>query len=56
VSTADGLTETEAAYAAINAIRELSSSISIPSGLTELGVKTEDLAIMAENAQKMHVC
>ena len=48
----DGLTETEAAYAAINAIRELSSSISIPSGLTELGVKTEDLAIMAENAQK----
>jgi alcohol dehydrogenase len=48
----EGLTETEAAYAAIDAIRELSSSIGIPSGLTELGVKTEDLAIMAENAQK----
>jgi alcohol dehydrogenase len=48
----EGLTETEAAYAAIDAIRELSSSIDIPSGLTELGVKTEDLAIMAENAQK----
>ena len=48
----DGFTETEAAFAAIDAIRELSSSIGIPSGLTELGVKTEDLAIMAENAQK----
>ncbi|AZN66941.1 iron-dependent methanol dehydrogenase [Acinetobacter haemolyticus] len=48
----EGFTETEAAYAAIDAIRELSASIGIPSGLTELGVKTEDLAIMAENAQK----
>ncbi|EXR08658.1 iron-containing alcohol dehydrogenase family protein [Acinetobacter baumannii 1232509] len=47
-----GLTVTEAAYAAIDAIRKLSSSIGIPSGLTELGVKTEDLAVMAENAQK----
>jgi len=42
----------EAAYAAIDAIRKLSSSIGIPSGLTELGVKTEDLAVMADNAQK----
>ncbi|MFW1940468.1 iron-dependent methanol dehydrogenase [Acinetobacter junii] len=48
----ESFTETEAAFAAIDAIRELSSSIGIPSGLTELGVKTEDLAIMAENAQK----
>ncbi|MBO3657618.1 iron-dependent methanol dehydrogenase [Acinetobacter haemolyticus] len=48
----EGFTKTEAAYAAIDAIRELSASIGIPSGLTELGVKTEDLAIMAENAQK----
>ena len=48
----DGFTETEAAFAAIDAIRELSSSIGIPSGLNELGVKTEDLAVMAENAQK----
>ncbi|MHA3048925.1 MULTISPECIES: iron-dependent methanol dehydrogenase [unclassified Acinetobacter] len=47
-----GLTVTEAAFAAITAIRELSSSIGIPSGLTELGVKTEDLDVMAENAQK----
>lgn len=48
----DGLTTTEAAYAAIDAIRELSSSIGIPTGLAELGVKEDDLAIMAENAQK----
>jgi len=47
-----GLTVMEAAYAAIEAIRKLSSSIGIPSGLTELGVKTEDLAVMADNAQK----
>ncbi|MCH7337045.1 iron-containing alcohol dehydrogenase [Acinetobacter sp. NIPH 2699] len=47
-----GLTVAEAAYAAIDAIQQLSSSIGIPSGLTELGVKPEDLPIMAENAQK----
>lgn len=38
-----GLTVTEAAYAAIDAIRKLSSSIGIPSGLTELGVKPKTL-------------
>lgn len=48
----EGLTVTEAAYAAIDAIRELSTSIGIPSGLNELNVKEADLAIMAENAQK----
>ena len=48
----EGLTVTEAAYAAIDAIRQLSASIGIPSGLKGLGVKEEDLAIMAENAQK----
>ena len=42
----------EAAYEAIGAIRQLSSSIGIPSGLAELNVKEEDLAVMAENAQK----
>ena len=47
-----GLTKNQAARAAIEAIRELSKSIGIPSGLNELGVKTEDLAVMAENAQK----
>ncbi|MCT9979204.1 iron-containing alcohol dehydrogenase [Acinetobacter sp. I-MWF] len=48
----EGLTVTEAAFAAIDAIRELSSSIGIPSGLAELGVKAEDHAVMTSNAQK----
>jgi alcohol dehydrogenase len=51
VNTA-GLTVTEAAYAAIDAIRELSASIGIPSSLSELGVKEQDLSVMSENAQK----
>lgn len=46
-----GMTREEAGKAGINAIRELSQSIGIPTGLTELGVKQEDLAIMATNAQ-----
>jgi alcohol dehydrogenase len=48
----DGLTTTEAAFSAIDAIRELSASIGIPSGLAELGVKAEDHAVMTSNAQK----
>lgn len=48
----DGLTVTEAANAAIAAIRELSTSIGIPSGLAELGVKAEDHIVMTSNAQK----
>ena len=47
-----GLTVTEAAFAAIDAIRELSASIGIPAGLAELGVKAEDHAVMTSNAQK----
>ncbi len=46
-----GMTRAEAGKAGINAIRELSQAIGIPTGLTELGVKQEDLAIMAINAQ-----
>ncbi|OTG66379.1 iron-dependent methanol dehydrogenase [Acinetobacter silvestris] len=45
------LTVTEAAFAAIAAIRELSESIGIPSGLTVLGVKEADHSVMAKNAQ-----
>ncbi|MFW1859663.1 iron-dependent methanol dehydrogenase [Acinetobacter defluvii] len=48
----EGLTVTEAAYAAIDAIRELSVLIGIPSGLAALGVKAEDHAVMTANAQK----
>lgn len=45
------MTRSEAGKAGINAIRELSQAVGIPTGLTELGVKQEDLAIMATNAQ-----
>lgn len=47
-----GLTVMEAAEMAIDAIRELSSSVGIVSGLSLLGVKEEDFEVMAENAQK----
>lgn len=48
----DGLSVNEAAQKAIEAIKRLSTSIGIPSGLAELGVKEEDFEIMATNAQK----
>ena len=48
----DGLSTRAAAEKALEAIRTLSADIGIPAGLTELGVKEEDLKIMAENAQK----
>ncbi|MEJ2166417.1 MAG: iron-containing alcohol dehydrogenase [Desulfobacterales bacterium] len=41
-----------AAEKALEAIQTLSVDVGIPSGLDELGVKEEDLKIMAENAQK----
>ena len=48
----EGLTTTEAAAAGIAAIRELSASIGIPAGLTDLDVKEDDFKVMAENAKK----
>ena len=48
----NGLSITEAAEKAIGAIRKLSASIGIPTGLKALNVKEEDLKIMAENAKK----
>lgn len=42
----------DAAEKALTAIQTLSSDVGIPANLTELGVKKEDLKIMAENAQK----
>ncbi|MEN6439290.1 MAG: iron-containing alcohol dehydrogenase [Syntrophobacter sp.] len=47
-----GLSARDAAQKALDAIRALSSDVGIPGGLKELGVKAEDLPIMAENAQK----
>jgi alcohol dehydrogenase len=48
----DGLSVRDAAEKALTAIKTLSTDIGIPAGLGELGVKEEDLKIMAENAQK----
>ncbi|KGX37348.1 iron-containing alcohol dehydrogenase family protein [Burkholderia pseudomallei MSHR3335] len=47
-----GMSTPDAARAAIAAIRALSASIGIPSGLAALGVKAEDHEVMAGNAQK----
>ncbi len=44
------MSDVEGANAAIEAIKKLSRSVGIPSGLRELGVKEEDFEIMAQNA------
>ncbi|MDK2984920.1 MAG: alcohol dehydrogenase [Clostridia bacterium] len=48
----ESLSVREAAEVALEAIQKLSQDIGIPSGLAELGVKEEDIKIMAENAMK----
>jgi alcohol dehydrogenase len=48
----DGLSTRAAADLALESIKTLSADVGIPSGLKTLGVKEEDLKIMAENAQK----
>jgi alcohol dehydrogenase len=48
----EGLSTVDAAAKAIAAIRKLAADIGIPSGLSALNVKEEDLPVMAENAQK----
>lgn len=48
----EGLSTRAAADVALEAIQTLSADVGIPSGLTELGVKENDLKTMAENAQK----
>ncbi|MGF1777652.1 L-threonine dehydrogenase [Vibrio nomapromontoriensis] len=47
-----GMTPKQGADAAIKAIITLSADVHIPNGLRELGVKGEDLSILAENALK----
>lgn len=47
-----GLSVRDAADLAIASIKKLSSDVGIPAGLKQLGVKEEDLKIMAENAMK----
>jgi alcohol dehydrogenase len=48
----DGLSDRAAAEVALEAIKILSADVGIPTGLKQLGVKEDDLRIMAENAQK----
>ena len=48
----NGFSNEEGAKACIRAIKDLSKSIDIPSGLSDLGVKEEDFNILAENALK----
>lgn len=48
----EGLTAEQAAEKAIAAIKKLSADVNIPSGLLELGVKEEDLEVLATNALK----
>lgn len=48
----EGLSTRDAAGVAIEAIQQLSVDVGIPTGLSELGVKEEDLRVMAENAMK----
>ena len=48
----ESMTDEEGAKACIEAIKELSKSIGIPSGLKELGAKEEDFDILATNALK----
>jgi len=45
-----GMSTEEANDAAIEAIKNLSKAVGIPSGLKDLGVKEEDFKVMAENA------
>ncbi|MCV4339595.1 L-threonine dehydrogenase [Pseudomonas capsici] len=47
-----GLSPQEGASAAVAAIRKLSTSVEIPSGLLALGVKEEDISTLATNALK----
>jgi len=47
-----GLSDLEAGEKGIMAIRRLSRAVGIPAGLIELGVREDDLEIMADNAKK----
>ena len=47
-----GMDDATGAKAAIAAIRSLSSDIGIPAGLAELGMKDEDVPVLAANAMK----
>lgn len=47
-----GMTDAEGANACIDAIRALARQVNIPAGLRDLGVKEEDIPVLATNALK----
>ncbi len=47
-----GLTDEQGAEAALSAIKQLSKDVGIPAGLEDLGAKSEDIPLLAENALK----
>ena len=47
-----GMTDAEGAKACIDAIRTLARQVNIPAGLRDLGVKEEDIPVLATNALK----
>lgn len=51
----DGLSLRDAAQEAVNAVRELSTDIGIPSGLKELGVTEESFEALAKNADSQGI-
>ncbi|MGF1777083.1 L-threonine dehydrogenase [Vibrio nomapromontoriensis] len=51
VDTAD-MSDAQAANAGLEAIRQLSKDVNIPSGLEELGVSKDDFDVLAQNALK----
>ena len=46
------MTREEAAAAAVKAVRELSVRVGIPQHLSELGIKEEDLSMLADDVLK----
>lgn len=48
----EGLNDAEGAAACIDAIRTLAQQVNIPAGLRDLGVKEEDIPLLATNALK----
>ncbi|WP_299014440.1 L-threonine dehydrogenase [uncultured Photobacterium sp.] len=48
----EGMTAEQGAEAALEAIQALSKDVGIPAGLTQLGAKAEDIAVLADNALK----
>ena len=50
VDNVDGMTQEEYRAAAIAAVAKLSSDVGIPTKLSELGVKAEDIDFLAQSA------